>query len=90
MSEHNNNELIRSLTLVLLHMTSWQEGQHPDNAPRSWKSYDWDAMDFLIDEGYIFGNRRNKSVHLTKEGVAKATELLEGLKQAELSITSRT
>ena len=42
---------------------------------RSWKSFDWDAMDRLYEKGFIDDPRsKAKSVPLTAEGIMAAEE----------------
>jgi DNA-binding PadR family transcriptional regulator len=62
---------IRDLTMLLLYMTAWEEG----DSKRAWKGHDWDALDQLIEEGLIEGQRRNKSVWITEEGEAEARRI---------------
>ena len=71
----DNRKLISGLSLALLYLTSWSERE--DSMPRSWRSYDWDALDELWDLEYIAGNKRNKSVWLTEEGELAAQRILE-------------
>ena len=44
---------------------------------RSWKGYDFGVIDKLEEENYVFGNHRNKSVCISKEGIEKAKEIME-------------
>ncbi|MDR1808642.1 MAG: DUF6429 family protein [Propionibacteriaceae bacterium] len=73
---------VRDLTLMLLYVTAWGEKtidlESGDQvvALRSWKSYDWDAIDSLTEQGLIDGAHKAKSVWLTDEGVAEARQLL--------------
>ena len=53
-------------------------GMH-DNV-RAWKSFDWDAMERLHEQGYISNPRgKAKSVVFTDEGLRRAEQLLEAL-----------
>ena len=53
-------------------------GMH-DNV-RAWKSFDWDAMERLHEQGYISNPRgKAKSVVFTDEGLRRADQLLEAL-----------
>lgn len=70
----DDKKLISGLSLALLYLTSWTESE--DSLPRSWRSYDWDALDKLWELDYIAGNKRNKSVYLTEEGEAAAKRIL--------------
>ncbi|MBC7152947.1 MAG: hypothetical protein H5U22_26625 [Rhizobium sp.] len=51
-----------------------------DRDGRSWKSFDWDAMNRLHEKGYI-GNPVNKakSVILTDEGMERSERLFRAL-----------
>jgi len=71
----DNKRLVKELTLMLLHLTSWTEKVHYDYQ-RSWKGYDFDVLNELADEGYISDSKRAKSVVLYEDGVIKAKELL--------------
>ena len=67
-------EKAKDLTLMLLYLTSWEE--RGIDAPRSWKSYDFGIMDELIDDGFIYGSRKAKSVYIDESGVLRAKALL--------------
>ena len=91
-----DNEQVTDLTLALLYLTSWEEKAGTlGSAVRSWRSYDWDALDVLRDEGLIYGNRKAKSVYLTDKGVAQAKKILgsstlaPGKKQEAASVKSK-
>lgn len=70
-----NKEAIQELTLLLLHLTSWEEKSPLGSATRTWKGYPFETLDELQEAGYISGNRTAKSVYFSEEGVAKAEEL---------------
>ncbi|HUT87005.1 MAG TPA: DUF6429 family protein [Candidatus Heimdallarchaeota archaeon] len=68
---------IEELTLLLLYLTSWEEELVP-GAPRvhrTWKNHRFEALDALVEKGYLDMTHRAKSVHITKDGVEKAREL---------------
>lgn len=47
---------------------------------RVWKSFDWDALDRLHEQGHISNPvGRAKSVVLTEQGKARAQELLQAM-----------
>ena len=71
-----NNQTIKELTLILLHLTSWTE-KEPLDHQRSWKGYDFDILNELADEGLISDSKRAKSVVIYEDGVLKAQELLK-------------
>lgn len=80
----NKSKLIEELTLVLLYLTS-SCTESPDTHEKvyaAWKSYDWNAMDKLIENGFVQTPkcRRTHARILTENGVMKAKELLKHLK----------
>jgi len=75
------SDQVSDLTLALLYLTSWEEKVGTSGkAIRSWRSYDWDALDGLRDKGFISGNRKAKSVYLTDEGIAQAKQFLGAIR----------
>ncbi|HEY3341617.1 MAG TPA: DUF6429 family protein [Anaerolineae bacterium] len=69
-------ELIEELTLLLLHLCSWEENMLPDqNVIKAWKGYTFDTLNALEDRGLIHQSRKAKSVTLTEEGIQLAREL---------------
>jgi len=68
-----NQDKIDDVVLALLYL-----GLH--DGARSWKSFDWDAMDRLHEKGYISNPQsKAKSVVFTEEGLERAERLLEAL-----------
>ncbi len=68
--------VIEDLVLLLLHLTSWREKVAPGCfVNRSWKGYDFGALDSLSEKSYIQGSRRARSVIITDEGVGRAMKL---------------
>ncbi|MCM8710130.1 DUF6429 family protein [Clostridium sp. SYSU_GA19001] len=70
------DEKIKELTLLLLYLTSWEDDCEPFKCQRSWKGYNFDALNELKNEGYIGGGYKSKSVYFTDEGIKKAEELM--------------
>ena len=68
-------EKIKELTLLLLYLTSWKEGNLPEEIRRSWKGYPFDVLNELTDEDLIRGGTRSKSVYLTAAGIEEAKAL---------------
>ncbi len=66
---------IEELTLLLLHLTCWDEKGFPDPIRRSWKGYPWEVLNSLEEKGFIRQGRKAKSVYLTEEGTKRAEEL---------------
>src|SRR5260370_40564767 len=61
------DEVVLALMSLTLHDSS-----------RAWKGFDWDTLDRLDEKGWIDNPRRKtKSVQLTEEGLARATQLFE-------------
>lgn len=71
------DDVIKDLTLLLLYLTSWQEGRSSIKAQRSWKGHPSEVLDELTEDGYIDSSKGAKSVYLTEEGIKKARELME-------------
>lgn len=71
----NINQKIKELTLLLLWLTSWKEEARDIEIRRSWKGYNFDALDKLSEEGLIGGSHRSKSAYLTDEGIKEARKL---------------
>ena len=46
---------------------------------RAWKGYVFGVLNELEEEELIFGKRRNKSIFISKEGIAKAREIMNRL-----------
>lgn len=70
-------QAIEELTMILLYLTrfAWNKNQEMHS---SWKSHDWDAMDHLVEQEFLYrGSRKNKSVDIMDTGVEKALELLK-------------
>lgn len=76
MKKENLKARVKELTLMLLHLTSWEENEFDMQYRRSWKGYDFSILDELTDEDLIRGGHRSKSVILTDNGMIKARELL--------------
>lgn len=77
MTEERRKQVVKDLTLMLAHLTSWKESAEYDWSS-AWKTYDWDAIDALCEEQLFYMHRmKNKSVIITKEGEARAKQLLK-------------
>lgn len=73
----NRQTLMHDLTLMLLSLTSWEEGKGDVAFQRAWKGYDFDVLDELRDEGFVAGKETAKSVAITSDGINYANELFE-------------
>lgn len=49
---------IEELTSLLMYLTSCEEGKIPYNYTKSWKGYDFDIINELIDKELINGSYR--------------------------------
>lgn len=69
---------LEELTLLLLWLTSWQEeivkGQ---SVRKSWRGYDFNVLDSLLEKDYISFSYGSKSVLLRDKGTEKAKELVK-------------
>ena len=66
-----NNERIDEAVLALLYLGIHE--RHPVTGARTWKSFDWDAMNRLHERGLISNPvSKAKSVILTEEGLQQA------------------
>lgn len=65
----------RDLTLMLLSLNCWEEGDRDFHQTRAWKGYDFDALNELEEDGLIYGSRRAKSVALTDDALKQADDL---------------
>lgn len=73
-----NEKVIEELTLLLLHLTSWDERVFKDYViRRAWKGYPFEALNTLEEKGFISQSRRAKSVTLTEDGIRQAKQIAE-------------
>lgn len=63
-------------TLLLLYLTSWEE-KNIGEMRRSWKGYDFDALNQLSEQDLLRGGTRSKSVYLTEAGIEEAEKLVK-------------
>ena len=57
------DQIIEDLTLLLLHLTSWEERIHEDlTIRRAWKGFRFEALDALEEAGYLNQSRGAKPV----------------------------
>lgn len=67
---------IDECTLALLYLVTSQEKY----GARAWKSFDWETMNRLHEQGYISDPKsKAKSVALSDDGLARSEELFEKL-----------
>lgn len=77
MEKEELREKVKELTLMLLHLTAWEENEFGTQYRRSWKGYDFGILDELTEKDLIRGGHRSKSVMITDEGMKKAKEILK-------------
>ena len=64
---------VDDVVLALLYLNIFDDG---DGNIRAWKSFNWDAMDRLIEKGYNDDPKsKAKSVFMSDEGIQRAEEL---------------
>lgn len=81
MENKKAEEAMRELTLMLLYLSRFTQGEkfHEATDFYAWKGYDFDVLNELDDADYIRqGNRpsSSKSVYITEGGKEQARELL--------------
>lgn len=70
--EKYDQQKVADTVLALLHLNSFSDGY----GERAWKSFDWDALDRLHEQGMISDPKsKAKSVMLTDEGAERARAL---------------
>lgn len=73
-----NKDKVDEAVLALLYLGHWLERR--TSIARSWKSFDWDAMGRLHEEGLISNPAtKAKSVTFSEEGLHKAKEAFDRL-----------
>lgn len=61
------------ITLLLLFVKSFKYKVTPKvSVIRSWKNFDFDALDRLAEKGYIYAPHKSKSVMITEKGAERA------------------
>ncbi len=80
MEKADTKEAMKELTMVLMFLSRFTHGEKFESAKNfsSWKNYDFDIVNELEEENYIYqGKKSSKSVSITEEGKAYAKSLLE-------------
>ncbi|HBI36018.1 MAG: hypothetical protein A2015_06215 [Spirochaetes bacterium GWF1_31_7] len=71
-----DKDKIDKMTLALMYLTTFSEEICKEKIYRTWKGYDWDALNRLHENGFISDPvSKAKSVSLTDEG-RKLSEIL--------------
>ena len=71
---------MEELSMMLIYLSHFTERDRTadSNSKYAWKGYDFDVLNLLDEKDYIRqGSHRSKSMYITKEGEAKAKELME-------------
>jgi hypothetical protein len=69
-----DEEKVDAMVLALLYLGTFRDGP----VVRAWKGFDWDSMDRLHEEGFIYDPKcKARSVILTEEGESATRELFE-------------
>lgn len=71
----DREKLINDTTLMLTCLISQKEDVHVGTVTRSWKGYDWGAIDTPCDEGLINAPHRARSVYLANQEKGHAKQL---------------
>ena len=72
--ENLDQEKLAEATLAILSLSAWDE----EFGARAWKGIDWDLLDVLYQKRWIADPvGKQKSVHITEQGVALAATYLE-------------
>ena len=91
MDKKTREEAIEELSLALLYLTRFQDGDGSRFDEISWKNYDLDTIDRLDEAGYIINpqSRRGgsyKYAYMTEKGRDKAREILNEFKLSDYQI----
>ena len=81
MKQTKAEEAMRELTMMLMYLSRFTEGEKFTEAKDfyAWKGYDFDILNELDNDDYIRQCKhpsRSKSVYITDTGIEKARELL--------------
>jgi hypothetical protein len=82
------DELAAELSLMLMYLHSWKEP--PFGAVRFWKTFSFDIVDDLAEQGLIRDSHRAKSAYLTDAGIQRARELLARYSPVAASVDDAT
>jgi len=80
MKKKEAKEAMNELTMMLLYLSRFTEGEKYDEAKAyyAWKGFDFDTLNRLDEEEYIDqGSYKRKSLYLTEKGKEYARKLLE-------------
>ena len=75
-------EQIKELTLLLAYLTSWNERDRlfKQEFKKSWKGYDFDILNKLNEEEYIYQENKKKYFIWEEKGMDEAKRLIKKYK----------
>ncbi len=75
-------EQIKELTLLLAYLTLWNEKDRllKQEFKKSWKGYDFDILNKLNEEEYIYQENKNKYFIWKEKGINEAKRLIKKYK----------
>lgn len=75
-------EQIKELTLLLAYLTSWNEKDRllKQEFKKSWKGYDFDILNKLNEEEYIYQENKKKYFIWEEKGIDEAKKLIKKYK----------
>ena len=93
-TKKTRQDAIDELTLMLLYLTRFPDGEGKRYDEIAWKNYDFDAIDRLDEQELIFNPKRRtgggyKYAYLTETGRAKARELLQEMNIADYDVLEK-
>lgn len=86
MNSESKDPLIKELVLALAALTAWDDNADhnagKDPVYRSWKSFDWNSLNALMEAGLIEHKPKSKTLFLNAEGMEKGKALVEKVRAA--------
>lgn len=75
-------EQIKELTLLLAYLTSWDDKDRitKQENKKSWKGYDFNILNKLNEEEYIYQENKDKYFIWEKKGISEAKRLMDKYK----------
>lgn len=75
-------EQIKEITLLLAYLTSWDEKDRllQQEFKKSWKGYDFDILNKLNEEEYIYQENKKKYFIWEEKGIDEAKRLIKNIK----------
>lgn len=75
-------EQIKELTLLLAYLTSWDDKDRitKQENKKSWKGYDFNILNKLNEEEYIYQENKDKYFIWEEKGISEAKRLMDKYK----------